>query len=175
MKLTDIAKKIISEDTWGNNPSSGGGMSLGRTPTATTPPATPNAKIIDISNSYKNFKNQIEQQEDATAKKFEEDLKKQFVKKNVSVKASKGSVGQIEKEYGLMVNNIEVRYMKDKYYVVFIGKEGDAQENEYYLEDSSIQVDNSAQPVSSTGTTGGLSATSQTDGGNTKRNILPQK
>jgi hypothetical protein len=174
MKLTDIAKKIISEDTWGNNPSAAGSMSPGRSPTATPPPATPNAKVVDISGSYRNFKNQIEQQEDAAAKKFEEELKKQFLKKNVSVKASKGSVGQIEKEYGVTVSNIEVRYMKDKYYVVFIGKEGNESENEYYLDDSSIQVDNSAAPVSSTGTTGGMGDTTQSTG-NTKRNIVPQR
>ena len=175
MKLTDLAKKIISEDTWGNNPSSGGGMSPGRSPTNVSPQATPNAKTVDVSGSYKNFKNELENQENAVVKKFVEELKKQFLKKNVSIKASKGSVGQIEKEYGIVVNNIDVRYMKDKYYIVFVGKEEEDAENEYYLNDSSIQVNNSAQPVSATGTTGGLGATSQTAGGNTKRNILPQK
>jgi hypothetical protein len=60
--------------------------------------------------------------------------------------------------------------MKDKYYVVFIGKEGNESENEYYLDDSSIQIDNTAAPVSATGTTGGLA-----DTGNTKRNIVPQR
>ena len=175
MKLTDLAKKIISEDTWGNNPSSGGGMSPGRSPTNVSPPATPNAKIIDISGSYKDFKTRMENQEGLVVKKFAEELKQQFLKKHVSVKASKGSVGQIEKEYGIIVNNIDVRYMKDKYYIVFVGKEEKDSENEYYLTDSSIQVDSSAQPVSDTGTSGGLSATSQTADGNTKRNILPQK
>lgn len=176
MKLTDLAKKIISEDTWGNNPASGGGMSPGRSPTAVPPPASSNTKIVDISNSYKNFKNGLENQETAAVKKFSEELKKQFLKKHVSVNASKGSVGQIQKEYGITVNNIEARYMKDKYYVVFIGKEGnESDDNEYYLEDSSIQVSDSAPTASDTGTTGELSATPQTSSGNTKRNILPQK
>ena len=30
--------------------------------------------------------------------------------------------------------------MKDKYYVVFIGKEGDSNQSEYYLDDSQIEV-----------------------------------
>jgi hypothetical protein len=171
MKLSDLAKQLISEDTWGNNPSSAGSMSPGRSPTTTPPPATPNAKMIDISNLFKNFKLDLEKQEDASVKKLVDDLNKSFLKKNVSVKASKGSVGQIEKEYGILVLGIDVRYMKDKYYIVFTGKEGQASESEYYLDDSVIQVDDSAKPVSSTGTTGGLEPQST---GNTKRNILPQ-
>jgi hypothetical protein len=174
MNLSDIAKKIISEDTWGNNPSAAGGMSPGRTPTATPPPATPNAKMIDISNLFKNFKSQLEKQEDAAIRKLENDLKRQFLKKHVKVKASKGSVGQIEKEYDVTVNNIDVRYMKDKYYIVFNGKEGNSAESEYYLDDSVIEVDNTAAPVSPTGTTGGMSVTPQSTG-NTNRNIVPQR
>lgn len=170
MKLSDLAKQIMKEDTWGNNPSAAGAMSPGRSPTA-TPPATPNAKMLDISNTFKNFKLELEKQEDASAKKMADELKKSFLKKNVSVKASKGSIGQIEKEYQIFVSDVSVRYMKDKYYIVFTGKEEDESEKEYYLNDSIIQVDNSATPVSSTGTTGGLEQST----GNTKRNIVPQK
>lgn len=171
MKLSDLVKQIIKEDTWGNNPSAGGSMSPGRSPTATPPPATPNSKMIDISDMFKNFKLNLEKQEDVLMKKFTEDLKKSFLRKNVMVKASKGGVGQIEKEYGILVNGIDVRYMKDKYYVVFTGKEGQAAESEYYLDDSVIQVDDSAAPVSSTDTSSGPE---QSSTGNTKRNILPQ-
>lgn len=171
MKLSDLVRQVINEDTWGNNPSAAGSMSPGRSPTTTPPPSTPNTKMVDISDMFKNFKLGLEKQEDALMKKFTEDLKKSFLKKNVTVKASKGSVGQIEKEYAISVSNIDVRYMKDKYYVVFTGKEGQASESEYYLDDSVIQVDDTAKPVSSTGTTGGLEPQST---GNTKRNILPQ-
>jgi hypothetical protein len=62
------------------------------------------------------------------------------LKKTVTVNASKGSVGQIEKEYTVTVSDIQTRYMKDKYYVVFIGKEGNASQSEYYLDDSQVQV-----------------------------------
>lgn len=96
------------------------------------------------------------------------------------VKASKGSVGQIEKEYNVSVNNIDVRYMKDKYYIVFIGKEGNESENEYYLDDSQIQVNDSPQaksqaPASLTrGQVGGIQYP-QVMGMNSKRNIVQSK
>lgn len=146
MNLTDIAKRVLKEDTWGNNPSAAGGMSPGRAPTAVQPPAAQSGNMIDISNLFKNFKTELEKQEDASMKKLADNLKKSFLKKTVKVKASKGSVGQIEKEYDVAVTNIDVRYMKDKYYIVFTGKEGDQSDAEYYLDDSVIQVN----PVTST-------------------------
>jgi len=170
MNLTDIAKKIINEDSWGTFPSAGGSMAPGRSPTAVSP--GPTAKKVDISNLYKNFKLELEKQEDALIQKFEADLKKSFINKVVTVKASKGSVGQIEKEYNVTVNNIDVRYMKDKYYVVFTGKEGNASESEYYLDDSIITVDDAPASISNVGRTGGMSAPE--DGTVGKKNILPQ-
>jgi hypothetical protein len=175
MKLTDLVKKIISEDATGNFPASGGGMSPSRSPTAVSPTPTP----VDIIKSYENFKKGLEQQKIYAVNKFSEELKKQFLKNpaiNVRVKASKGSADQqVQKEYNISVNNIDVRYMNDKYHVVFIGKEGNKSKyNDYYLEDSFIQIDGSAPANSGTDTTGGLDATSQTSTGNTNRNIVPQ-
>jgi hypothetical protein len=170
MNLTDIAKKIISEDSWGMNPSAGGSMAPGRSPTAVSP--GPTARRVNISNLYKNFKLELEKQEDALIQKLEADLKKSFLKKLVTVKASKGSVGQIEKEYNVSVNNVDVRYMKDKYYIVFTGKEGNASDSEYYLDDSIISVDDAPASISTVGRTGGMSAPE--DGTAGKRNILPQ-
>lgn len=173
MKLSDLAREIMTEDTWGNNPSAAGAMSPGMSPTAATPPATPASRNVDIANLFKNFKSELEKQEDVSVKKLTDQLKKNFLKKSVKVKASKGSVGQIEKEYNVNVNNIDVRYMKDKYFIVFTGKEGDEQQSsEYYLDDSVIQVDDSAKQVSPTGRTGGLAQPTMSP---TKKNILPQK
>ena len=56
MNLTNIAKKILSEDTWGTNPSAAGGMSPGRAPTATSPSPEQSGNTIDISQSFRNFK-----------------------------------------------------------------------------------------------------------------------
>ena len=140
MNLTDIAKKVLKEDTWGNNPSAAGSMSPGRAPTAVQPPAAQSGNMVDISTLFKNFKVELEKQEDISVKKLVDNLKKSFLKKTVEVNASKGSVGQIEKEYNITVNDIDVRYMKDKYYIVFKGKEGNASDAEYYLDDSIIRV-----------------------------------
>lgn len=171
MNLSDIARNILKEDTWGNNPSAAGGMSPGRTPTATSP--SPTSRRMDIFKLYEKFKLELETQEDASIKKFSDQLKKTFLKKKVRINAGKGGAGQMEKEYDVVVSDIDVRYMKDKYYIVFTGKEGDGPEKEYYLDDSIIEVDDSATPVSQTGRTGGM-VSPQTIGMTGKRNILPQ-
>jgi hypothetical protein len=177
MNLTSIAKKILNEDTWGNNPSAAGGMSPGRAPTATTPPPSQSGNVVDISQSFRNFKLNLEKQEDAAVKKFSEELKKQFLKKTVTVNASKGSVGQIEKEYTITVSDVQTRYMKDKYYVVFVGKEGNASQSEYYLDDSQIQVNppTSSAPQSGLKNVGGIVPLKPTPAGApVAKNILPQ-
>jgi hypothetical protein len=177
MNLTNIAKQILKEDTWGNNPSAAGGMSPGRAPTATTPPPAQSGNVVDISQSFRNFKLNLEKQEDAAVKKFSEELKKQFLKKTVTVNASKGSVGQIEKEYTITVSDIQTRYMKDKYYVVFIGKEGNASQSEYYLDDSQVQVNpaTSSAPQSGLKNVGGVVPLKPTPAGApVAKNILPQ-
>lgn len=178
MNLTNIAKKILSEDSWGTNPSAAGGMSPGRAPTANTPPPAQSGNTVDISQSFRNFKLELEKQEDASVKKFANELKTKFLKKTVTVQASKGSVGQIEKDYTISVNNVEILYMKDKYYVVFVGKEGNASESEYYLDDSLIQVNpatssTSAQP--SLRNVGGIVPLKPTPvGAPVAKNIIPQ-
>ena len=152
MNLTDIAKKILNEDTWGNNPSAAAPQAPGRSPTATQPPASPNAKMIDISDTFKNFKLSLEKQEDAAVKKLVDELSKQFLKKNVVV----------------------------KYYIVFSGKEGNEAEPEYYLDDSQIEVDGYGQEAPTMqsslgkGQVGGIKYP-QTMGIASKRNIVPQK
>jgi hypothetical protein len=47
----------------------------GRAPTATTPPASQSGNVVDISQSFRNFKVGLEKQEDAAVKKFNEELK----------------------------------------------------------------------------------------------------
>jgi hypothetical protein len=70
--------------------------------------------------------------------------------------------------------------MKDKYYIVFIGKEGNESEKEYYLDDSQIQVNDAPQaksqaPASLTrGQVGGIQYP-QTMGIASKRNIIQSK
>jgi hypothetical protein len=181
MNLINIAKQILKEDTWGNNPSAAGGMSPGRVPTATTPPPAQSGNVVDISNEFKNFKVELEKQRDTATKKLIEKLNKSFLKKQAKVNASKGSIGQVEKEYDILVTGIDVRHMKDTFYIVFKGKEGKASEAEYYVEDSQITVNPvnpsspTSQPQSSLKTAGGmvpLKPTSQM--APVAKNILPQ-
>jgi len=179
MNLTNIAKKILNEDSWGMNPSAAGSMSPGTPPTATSPAPSQSGNVVDISNEFKNFKVELEKQKDVAIKKLIDKLNKSFLKKQVKVNASKGSVGQVEKEYDIIVTSIDVRHMKDKFYIVFKGKEGKASESEYYVEDSQITVNpatsSSTQPQSSLKTAGGmvpLKPTSQM--APVAKNILPQ-
>lgn len=179
MNLKDIAKKILNEDSWGTNPSAAGGMSPGRAPTANTPPPSQSGNVVDISQSFKAFKADLEKQKENSVKKFQTELKSKFLKKTVVIKASKGSVGQIEKEYTVSVNNIEVRYMKDKYYVVFVGKEGEEKESEYYLDDSNIKLNppkvSPATSQSALKNVGGIVPMKPTPAGTpVAKNIIPQ-
>lgn len=148
MNLTNIAKKILSEDSWGTNPSAAGSMSPGRAPTATTPPPSQSGNVQDIAQSFRSFKQTIEQQKDVATKKFVEEMKKKFLKKTISVEASKGGINQPNaKKYNITVTDIDVRYMDEKYFVVFTGSEGGKKDtHEYYLEDSKVQVN----PVTTT-------------------------
>lgn len=175
MNLTDIVKKIISEDTWGNNPSSAGAMSAGRSPSATTTPS-PTARKVDISNLFDNFRSELDKQEKALIEKLKTNLKNSFLKKTIIINASKGSFGQLEKQYKITVTNVDIYYLKNWYYIIFVGNEGEEKENEYYLnkDESVIQVDDAAQSISPTGRTGGMSEPSTSAPETTKRNILPQ-
>lgn len=171
MKLTDIVNRIINEDTWGNNPSAAAPMSPGISPTAKTPSPSFSGRNLDIDGLFKTFKTEIDAQEKNSIKKFIDRLTSDFMNKHVKIHASKGGIGQIEKQYDITVTGVDVRYMKDRYYVVFSGKEGNRDEAEYYLDDSVVSIDDTPAPVSSTGKTGGLS---QPTSMSAKRNILPQ-
>jgi hypothetical protein len=182
MNLTDIAKKIINEDTWGNNPSAAGGMSPGREPTATTPPPSQSGNIVDISNDFKNFKLELEKQEDIITKKFTQALKRKLVKSPavvISFTGSKGSVGQIEQEYTVTPIDVKIHYMKDKYYVVVVGKEGNKGQSEYYLDDSQIEINPAKSSAGAQGSAlknvGGVVPLKPTNNmAPTAKNILPQ-
>lgn len=181
MKLTDLAKKIIAEDSWGNNPSAAGSMSPGRSPTAITPPPSQSGNIQDIDQSYRSFKLKIEKREDVEIKFFKEELKNKFLKKTVTVDASKGGINQPNaKQYTITVNDIDVRYMGEKYYVIFTGSEiGKKDTHEYYLEDSKIQVNPATSATTSQQSglknVGGIVPLTPTSNmAPTAKNILPQ-
>jgi len=127
-KLQDIAKEVLNEDSWGNNPSAAGSMSPGRAPNATPPPASTNLKFYDLKKDYNVFVTTIEKQEELAKKKLDGDLTKVLRNKKVTVRASKGAIGQVEKDYTITVAGVDVNYMKDKFYIVLKGTD----KSDYY-------------------------------------------
>jgi len=143
MNLKSIVKKIVSEDTWGNNPSAAGAMSPGKAPASTmTPPApTGNVKFRDVKKDFAIFTSELEKQEENLKKKLTTDLSKEFVNKNVTARASKGSVGQIEKDYSFTVADVSLVKLGETYYIVLKAKDG----AEYFLNiDFKVKVDASS-------------------------------
>jgi hypothetical protein len=131
MKLSDLAKQVMREDTWGNNPSAAGSMSPGKTPNAVSPATQPvgGVKYYDVARDFQNFEMTIEKEEEAASKNLEATLKTNLANKKVVARASKGSVGQTEQDYTIDVLAVDVTYMSDKHYIILKGSD----EKDYYI------------------------------------------
>jgi hypothetical protein len=130
MKLQDLAKQILREDTWGNNPSAAGSMSPGRSPTA----KSPNAAYYNPRPEVEKLISNVEKAESGEEKKLDNSVTQKLTGKNVTVKASKGSVGQTEQEYTIDVSSVEVNNLNDVFYIVLKGTErGNGKESDYYI------------------------------------------
>jgi hypothetical protein len=131
MKLFDIAKQVIREDTWGNNPSAAGGMSPGQAPNAKSPAPQPTGgeKLYDVGKDFHNFETTVEREEEAASKNLQNTVKQQLGNKKVVARASKGSVGQTEQDYEIDVVSVDVTYMSDKHYVILKGTD----DKDYYI------------------------------------------
>ena len=143
MKLRDLAAKVLNEDTWGNNPAAAGGMSQGRQPAsaATAAPASGNVKFYDLKKDYSVFTTSLEKQEELAKKKLDTDLGQQFNNKKITARASKGSVGQVEKDYSFTVVGVDIVYLKDKFYIVLKGSD----KSDYFVNpDFKVKVDAAA-------------------------------
>lgn len=150
----------------------GGSMSPGRPPIEEE--IATNSRV-DIINLFRNFKTGLEKQENDMMGKLSANLKKEFLNKNVTIKASKGSIGQIEKNYNLTVKDADIRHIGEKYYVVFIGIDtSDDKNKEFYLTDSAIQINAPETPAPQQDNTGGI-VNQPVIGMASKRNIVPQK
>lgn len=131
LNLTAIAKRIMNEDAAGNNVAATSPQNPGKSPTAVPPQPSPDVKYYDVNKDYQSFKNAIEAQDERIKKDFKTVLSKNLVGKSVTAKASKGAVGQVEKEYQFSVIGVDVMFMKDKYYVVLKGQD----KKDYYIND----------------------------------------
>lgn len=131
MKLSDLAKQVIKEDTWGNNPAAGGSASPGKTPNATSPAQQPvgGSNEYDVGKDFHNFETTVESEEEAASKNLENTIKQKLGNKKVTARASKGSVGQTEQDYTIDVTEIKVTYMSDKHYVILRGSDN----KDYYI------------------------------------------
>lgn len=131
MKLSDLAKEVMNEDTWGNNPSAAGSASPGKTPNAVppAPQATGGEKMYDVGKDFTNFEKTVEREEDAASKNLANSVKQQLSNKKVIARASKGSVGQTEQDYTIDVADVNVTYMSDKHYVILKGTD----DKDYYI------------------------------------------
>ena len=131
MKLSDIAKRVIREDTWGNNPSASGGASPGKTPNAVSPAPQPTSgeKMYDVGKDFHNFETTVEREEEAASKNLQNAINQQLANKKVVARASKGSVGQTEQDYEINVISVDVTYMSDKHYVILKGNDN----KDYYI------------------------------------------
>lgn len=102
MKLSEIASRVINEIAAA--PTTGG-------------------TFYDVSKDFQNFQNTIDKQTETAKKAFEAVLSKSLMNKQVSVRASKGAVGQLEKDYSINVSGINVSYLKNEYFVVLKDKD----------------------------------------------------
>ena len=127
MKLQDLARQILKEDTWGNNPSAAGAMSPGRSPTA----KSPNPAYYNPKPEIEKLVTNVEKAESGEEKRLDN---------NVTVKASKGSVGQAEQDYTLDVSAVDVNNLNDVFYIVLTGTEPDSEKESKYYINTNFQV-----------------------------------
>lgn len=131
LNLSAIAKKIINEDTWGNQPSAAAPQNPGANPTAKSPAPQSDVKFYDVNNDFKLFQNTIDSQEEKAKREFNSTISKNILHKKVTARASKGAIGQIEKDYTFDVVSVDITYMSDKYYVVLKGSD----KKDYFIND----------------------------------------
>jgi hypothetical protein len=131
MNLKDIAVKILNEDTWGNNPAAAGNMSPGIEPSAVSPTPSPDVKFYSVVKDFVAFQTKVSAEEESAKREFSQNLKKNLVNKEIAVRASKGSIGQ-EKDYTITVKDVDISYVKDKYYIVLKADD----RKDYYINSS---------------------------------------
>lgn len=129
MKLTDIVKNIIKEDTWGTNPSAGAPQNPGASPNAVSPAPSPNVKFFNVMNDFNMFVTKMDAEEEKAKQELSKTLQKNLLNKQVVVRASKGAIGQAEKDYTITVKEVDTTFLKDKYYIILKA----ADKKDYYI------------------------------------------
>ena len=114
MDLRQIVSQILKEDA----PIGG-----------TQPAPQPSAKFYDVLADFQNFERTIDKQTEAAKKQLETTLTKNVGKKKVTIRASKGAMGQAEQDYTIDVKSVSISYLKDEYYIIL----KDADGKDYYV------------------------------------------
>ena len=114
MDLRKIVSQILKEDA----PIGG-----------TQPAPQPSAKFYDVLADFQNFERTIDKQTEAAKKQLEATLIKNVGKKKVTIRASKGAMGQAEQDYTIDVKAVSISYLKDEYYIILKDKDG----KDYYV------------------------------------------
>jgi hypothetical protein len=78
---------------------------------------------------FQTFTKTIDAQEERAKKDLDKTLSQAIAGKEITARASKGSVGQMEKDYTIDVVGIDVAYLKDAYYIIVKG----ADKSDYYI------------------------------------------
>jgi hypothetical protein len=95
---------------------------------------TSNAKFLDVGLDFGNFKRTIDSQINTARNLLVNTLSKKLVNKKVVARASKGTADQIEKDYTISIESIDVSQMGEKYHIIFKGTESnDDQTKDYYI------------------------------------------
>ena len=130
MKLFDIAKTVLKEDTWGNNPSAAAPQNPGTSPTAASP--APEENTYDANKDLTAYTSAIEQAEENAKKELNGTLGKALQGKKVTARAGKGTAGQVEKDYSFTVVGVDITYFNDAYVIILKGDD----KKDYYINPS---------------------------------------
>jgi len=124
MKLSTIAKNILKEEITAQNGANPADASSSPVPSApdTNQPSEA-TKYYDVLSDFQTFETTVDKQVEAAKKNLVAMLSKNLLNKTATVRASKGAVGQIQKDYTVTVTGLDVSYMNDEYYVVVKDKD----------------------------------------------------
>ena len=114
MDLLTIARQILKEDAPIAN-------------TVTQPQAA--QKYYDVLKDFQTFERTIDQSTESAKKQLETTINKSIGRKKVIVRASKGTMGQVEQDYTLDVLKVSITYLKDEYFIMIKAKDN----KDYYI------------------------------------------
>jgi hypothetical protein len=121
MKLSTIARSVLKEDT---------NLNPANQPATAMPPQESAEKVYDVLHDYQGFETMMDKQVESIKQGFISTLSKNLLNKQVTFRASKGAIGQINKDYTIVVTGIDVSQLKEEYYIILKDKD----KKDYYVD-----------------------------------------